>query len=145
MGRDERRGEERWGEEGRREGEKGGSHYDNDSPLPSLDVCSSITYIVRLISVAMGTLADSIWPDPQPEGDVFLVLNNRKNPGVSVLLWQHTITTKQQYLIRVKFTFHHTCTLLFGNIPHSPSPPPFLLSPIPHPKSLPSPLSPHPF
>ena len=49
-------------------------------------LCSSITYIVRLISVAMGTLADSIWPNPQPEGDIFLVLNNRKNPGVSVTM-----------------------------------------------------------
>ena len=49
-----------------------------DSPLQSLDLCSSITHIVRLISVAMGTLADSIWPHPQPEGDVFLVLNNRR-------------------------------------------------------------------
>ena len=81
MGRDERRGEEE-----RREGGKGGSHYDNDSPLPSLDVCSSSTYIVRLISVAMGTLADSIWPDPQPEGDIFFVLNNRKKP------WRECVT-----------------------------------------------------
>ena len=81
MGSNERRGEERWGEE-RREG----SQHDNDSPPPSLDVCSSITYTVRLISVAMGTLADSIWPNPQPEGDIFLVLNNRKKP------WRECVT-----------------------------------------------------
>ena len=87
--RDERRdGERRGEEERRREAEKGGSQHDNDSPPPSLDVhvCSSITYTVWLISVAMRTLADSIWPDPQPEGDVFLVLNNRKKP------WRECVT-----------------------------------------------------
>ena len=94
MGSNERRGEERWGEE-RREG----SQHDNDSPPPSLDVCSSITYTVRLISVAMGTLADSIWPNPQPEGDIFLVLNNRKKP------WCECVTMATYYYYKTAISY----------------------------------------
>ena len=81
-GEKRREGGKRKGEmEGRRKErrrEEKGIKMIHDSPLPSLDLCSSITHIVRLISVAMGTLADSIRPHPQPEGDIFLVLNNRR-------------------------------------------------------------------
>ena len=56
-------------------GRRRGCHILHDNLL--------VTYVVRLISVTTGTLADPIWPHPQPQGNILLVLTNNKTVTVA--------------------------------------------------------------